>query len=467
MAQLQEILDHAWKLHQSGDVATAESIYRQIIAQLPNNPTAHVYLGIAQFDQRQFAESVDSYRRALATQHQFPIAWNNLGNSLRMLGQIEEADRSLATAIEQKPDYLSPLKNRGTLWIWAGEVDRGLQWYHEALKIAPQDPELHRNLGVIYLLQKRYAEGWPEYRWRWNFIDGGRPAYPYPIWQGEEVASKTFLLYPEQGLGDAVQFVRVAATLHAAGARTIVACAPHLIPLFSSAPGVDLLLPEGVRPTEAINFQASFLDVVDHWFGKTGELATGAGPLDLATGYLSVSPSLIDYWRHALGPKNKKLRVGICWQGNPKHHADIYRSIKLSEFAEIADLPEVSLISLQHGFGAEQLLQVPFASKITRLPDGIDKSGGAFLDTAAIMRNLDLVITTDTSTAHIAGSIGVPVWVILGKVPDWRWLEQGDTTPWYPNMRLFRQTQIGQWGDVMKSIAHELRARCETSLQHQ
>jgi len=456
MSELQQALDHAWGLHQAGDVRTAESIYRQVLAQFPNNAETHVYLGIALFDQRRFQESVDSYRRALAIRSNFPIAWNNLGNSLRMLGNIDEADRCLATSTQQKPDYLSPLKNRGTLWIWAGEVERGLHWYHEALKFAPQDPELHRNLGVIYLLQERYAEGWPEYRWRWNFIDGGRPAHHYPVWQGEEVEGKTVLLYPEQGLGDAIQFVRVAATLKAAGARTVVTCPPHLVPLFTSAPGIDLLLPDGVPMFERIDYQASFLDVVDHWFAKSGSLAIGAGTTDLSSGYLSVSPQLIDYWKRSLGHSEAKKRVGICWQGNPKHHADIYRSVKLTEFEGIASLPNVSLISLQHGIGTEQIASAPFREAIKLLPEDIDKSGGAFLDTAAIMKNLDLVITTDTSTAHLAGALGVPVWVILGKVPDWRWLQHGATTHWYPSMRLFRQTTIGDWSGVMRQIEDEL-----------
>ncbi|MGV3486168.1 MAG: tetratricopeptide repeat protein [Planctomycetaceae bacterium] len=461
MSELQKVLDHAWQVQQSGDLATAESIYRQVLAQLPRNAAAHVYLGIALFDQRRFTESVESYRRAIAIQPEFPVAWNNLGNSLRMLGEIDEADRCLQTAIDQKPDYLSPLKNRGTLWIWAGEVERGLRWYHEALRLAPEDPELHRNLGVIYLLQERYAEGWPEYRWRWSFIDGGRPSYPFPIWQGENLVGKTVLLYPEQGLGDAIQFIRVASTLKSAGARTVVSCPASLIPLFQSAPGIDSLIPQGMSPVEPIDYQASFLDVVDQWFMHTGQLATGAGERALATGYLSVSESLVDYWRRTLGVGDGKKRIGICWQGNPKHHADIYRSIKLSEFAEIASNPAVSLISLQHGTGAEQIADVSFRDAIQRLPANIDQSGGAFLDTAAIMCNLDLVITTDTSTAHLAGALGVPVWVILGKVPDWRWLQHGETTPWYPSMRLFRQSRMGEWASVMSKINESLTAELQ------
>jgi Tfp pilus assembly protein PilF len=456
MATMQQVLHRAWSFHQAGNVLAAEAMYRQVIGQVPHSSAAHVYLGIALFDQRKFQESVESYRRALSIEDPFPVAWNNLGNSLRMLGDVEEADRCLEKAISQKPDYLSPYKNRGTLWIWAGEVERGLRWYHEALKLVPNDPELHRNLGVIYLLQKRYAEGWPEYRWRWSFMEGVRPHVSCPVWQGEDVANKTVLLYPEQGLGDAIQFIRSAAVLRAAGARTIVKCAPSLIPLFSSAPGIDVLLPEGTPIAERVDFHASFLDVVDHWYGKTGSLATGADCIDLAGGFLSVSSSLIDYWNRELGPREGKKRIGICWQGNPQHHADIYRSVSLAEFAPITANPNVSLVSLQHGFGSSQLAEVPFGNRIKRLPGNIDKSGGQFLDTAAIMRNLDLVITTDTSTAHLAGAIGIPVWVILGKVPDWRWLQEGETTTWYPTMRLIRQSQMGTWIDVFNRIAQQL-----------
>jgi len=456
MDPFQQTLQRAWALHQAGDIANAELMYRHVLAKSHDHAIAHVYLGIALFDQRRFQASADHYRHALRLQPNFPIAWNNLGNSLRMLGCTDEADACLETSIRQKPDYLSPLKNRGTLWIWAGEVKRGLQWYEAALRLAPADPEVHRNLGVIYLLQENYQLGWPEYRWRWSFIDGGRPRYPIPVWSGEPVTGKTFILYPEQGLGDAIQFVRVAATLKAAGARTIVVCRPALLPLFSSTPGIDMLVPEGMAVEERIDYQASFLDVVDHWYGATGTLATAANEVNLRDGYLSVSPTLNDYWKRYLDCNiASKYRIGICWQGNPQHHADIYRSVPLNLFGDLAALPDVTLVSLQHGFGSEQISEVPFRQSLRCLPKDMDTSGGAFLDTAAVMKNLDLVITSDTSTAHLAGSLGVPVWLLLGKVPDWRWLQHGDTTPWYPSMRLFRQSKIGDWSDVFRRVNEE------------
>lgn len=455
----QDQLRRAWQDHQAGRIEDAAAVYRQVLARDPRDAAAHVYLGIAQFDRRRFAESVDSYRRALQLQPQFAIAWNNLGNSLRMLGQTDEADACFTRALEQQPDYLSPLKNRGTLWIWAGEIERGLQAYRDALRLAPQDPELHRNLGVIYLLLQRYAEGWPEYRYRWHFLPDSRVAGAGPVWQGEDPAGKVFLLYPEQGIGDAIHFLRAAHTIRTAGGQTILRCDPKLIPLFSSVGGVDLLIPDGLPIQQfgisRIDYQASLIDVMDHWHGRTGELAT-ATP-EVVPGnpqYLSVTDSLVDYWRRNLaipGP-----RVGICWQGNPDFHADIYRSIPLTEFAPLAEVPGMSLVSLQFGYGREQVDRVPFATRIHRLPDSIDRSGGAFLDTAAIMKNLDLVITIDTSTAHLAGALGVPVWLLLGKVPDWRWWREGESTPWYPTMRIFRQQRMGHWDDLFAKVATEL-----------
>jgi len=474
MSTLQSILQQAWTTHQAGNVAAAEVVYRQILDRHPENAATWVYLGIALFDQRRFAESATAYRNALAFQPHFPIAWNNLGNTLRMLGELARADECFTHALQQQPGYLSPMKNRGTLWIWAGEIDRGLASYREALDTAPHDPELHRNLGVIYLLQQRYQEGWPEYRWRWHFNSSGRSAHPCPVWQGENPTGKTFLLYPEQGIGDAIHFVRTAHTLKSAGARTVLQCSSKLVPLLSAVAGIDTIIPETMPVHQfvsgPIDYQASLIDVVDHWYGLTGELATGfttlppqQGSFDRNAAYLNVSESLVEYWRRTLfnshsdsNPETRPKRVGICWQGNTQFHADVYRSAPLESFAPLANLPGVSLFSLQHGFGREQIARCSFKNQITQLPDNIDQTAGAFLDTAAIIRNLDLVVTVDTSTAHLAAALGKPTWIALGRVPDWRWTLDGTTSPWYPTVRLFRQKEFGQWSEVLSRIADKL-----------
>ncbi|QEG38055.1 tetratricopeptide repeat protein [Roseimaritima ulvae] len=450
MPTIRDALQQGWQLQQRGQIAQAEHVYRQVIAQVPRSAEAHVYLGIALFDQQRFVESEAAYRTGLELQGRFPIAWNNLGNALRMQNRVDEADACFARSIEQQPGYLSPLKNRGTLWIWAGHIDRGLDYYQQALQVAPEDPELHRNLGVIYLLQGRFAEGWPQYRWRWNMPGLVRPPCSAPLWQGEPLQDKTILLYPEQGLGDAIHFVRMAEVVQQHGARVLLSCDANLIPLLQSARGIDQIFPTQMT-VGPVDYQASLIEVADH-------LQIDGQNIPAAVPYLTVSDSLQSYWQRWLSSQvgGSGRRVGICWQGNPNHHADHYRSVALREFAPLFDVEGVQWISLQHGFGSQQIAEVPFADKLLRLPEDLDRSAGAFLDTAAVMQNLDLVITTDTSTAHLAGALGVPTWVLLGKLPDWRWSLEGSTTHWYPSLRLFRQQVVGNWQGVVREMAGAL-----------
>ena len=450
MPTIDSLLNQIWQVHQAGHPVRAEAAYRQLLHTAPQHPATHVYLGIALFDQHRYAEAEAAYREGLRLQPAFPVAWNNLGNALRMQDQIEQADRCFETALQQQPGYLSALKNRGTLWIWAGEIERGLQWYQQALQVAPEEPELHRNLGVIYLLQGRFAEGWREYRWRWRMPGLSRPpaADAAAAWQGQDLRGRTILLYPEQGLGDAIHFVRMAQSVKTLGAHTVLVSPPRMIPLLASAAGVDKIVPEGLDPG-VFDYHASLIEVAD-------QLQVGdAVPIPADVPYLSVPENLRGYWANRLANLPGR-KVGICWQGNRHHHADHYRSVSVQQFAPVAACRDVTLVSLQHGFGSEQAAEVSLGASIVRPAESIDQTSGAFLDTAAIMHSLDLVITTDTSTAHLAGALGVPVWVALAKVPDWRWRLDGDRSPWYPNMRLFRQTEVGRWDDVFASMAERL-----------
>jgi tetratricopeptide (TPR) repeat protein len=457
MPTVEDALQHGWQLHQSGHVREAEAIYRNVLAQLPKHAAAFVYLGIALFDQRRFEESVAAYRSAIQIQPHFPIAWNNLGNSLRMQGDTEQAEFALARALEQQPGYLSALKNRGTLWIWAGEVERGLKWYQEGLSFDPNNAELHRNLGVIHLLLGNYDIGWPEYRWRWRMPGLVRPACNAPIWNGEDLRGKSILLYAEQGRGDAIQFIRLAPILTNAGAHVIVQCDPVMIPLFSCIGGIPTLVPEGIT-APAVDYQASLVEAVDYRFQQTESLPFGT-ELSGPTGQYIVPPqSLLNYWNHWLSKNTTGQRIGINWQGNPDHHADVYRSIPLETLAPLASLPNTTLVNLQFGHGSEQLSTCTFRDSIVRLPSPLDQSGGAFMDTAAIVASLDVIVTTDTAIAHLAGALGKRVLLMLGKVPDWRWLTSGDTTPWYPSMKLIRQTQLGEWSSVVDAVVRELNS---------
>ena len=457
MPTINEQLQHGWRLHQAGRVEEAEDLYRGVLARAPRNPDAWVFLGIAQFDQRLFTESVQSYREAISLGQRNPIAWNNLGNSLRMMGEVDESERCLDTALRQDPGYLSAFKNRGTLWIWSGEIRRGLHWYQQGLRINPDDAELHRNLGVFHLLLGEYDIGWPEYRWRWKMPGMYRPRAAAPIWRGENLSGKTILLYPEQGSGDAIHFVRTAAVLSGLGATVVLQCPSELVALFSSVPGVDRLLSDK-SPIPPVDFHASLLEVVDVVYSQTGELAHAQHLFANRGGYLTVSDALIEYWREWLQANTSRRRVGINWQGNPGHHADVYRSIALNTLRPLTHIEGIDLINLQFGYGSEQLDDCDFSESIIRLPDHVDQTDGAFTDTTAIVKNLDWVVTTDTAVAHLAGAVGTDVALLLGKVPDWRWLLKGQSTPWYPSVRLIRQSELGRWDDVVAGATQLLAA---------
>ena len=462
MTNINQQLTEAYKTHQSGNLEDAVSIYERIVSESPEHANAWVYLGIARFDQRRFADSITAYQNAIRLQSHFPIAWNNCGNSHRMLGQIEQAESCFETSLDQDPNYLSALKNRGTLWIWSGEIERGMQWYERGLEVEPHHAELHRNLGVIELLRGNLNRGFDEYRWRWRMPGLSRPSPLGRPWKGEPLQGKSILLYPEQGLGDAIQFVRVAKRLSDAGARVSIKCPKKLINLFSSTTqtlGVDrLIVDDSVSPTST--YHASFIEALDWIYQNEKELPHLGDLITPGKGYLYVSDALVEYWRsylnRELGTQEnasaQKMRVGINWQGNPEHHADVYRSAPLPSFAALAKRDDVQLVSLQFGEGAEQLKNCNFAQRIHTLPSDIDQDGGAFTDTAAILASLDAVITTDTSIAHLSGAMGVRTHVLLGKVPDWRWEMSRLTSPWYPTMTLHRQSNFGRWAELVEAI---------------
>lgn len=444
MATVEQELQRGWGLHQQRKFDEAESIYRRVLAVANDNAAAWCYLGIALHDRRKFNESIAAYRRALALQPEFPIALNNLGNSLRYTSEIEEADRCFEMAIQQKPDYLNAYKNRGTLHVWTGDIERGLHWYEQALKLNPNEAELHRNLGVIYLLQGRFEEGWREYRWRWRVGDLHRPQLTAPVWDGGNVEGKNLLLTVEQGLGDTLNFVRFARLLRECGAKTVVHCQAALLALLQQSPELGPMYPNTLAIEAHVHSHCSLLDVADF-------LNVNAESIPNYPSYIRPSPHLVSYWSQMLPKPTGKQRIGIAWQGNPDHQADVFRSVPLKQFEALADLPNIEWYSLQSGFGVEQLTGWRGASPLKTLGE-VDKSSGAFMDTAAIMQQLDLVITSDTSIAHLGGALGVPTWIALNYIPDWRWLLGRSDSPWYPSVRLFRQPALGDWPGVFRAI---------------
>jgi Flp pilus assembly protein TadD len=452
MPTTDEVLAQTWQIHQQGNAAHAEQVYRSVLEREPKHVNAWCYYGIALHDLKKYQQSVIAYEQAISLQPNFPVALNNMGNSLRYLGRVEDADRAFQRAIDLSPDYFNAFRNRGTLHAWTGRIDLAFKYYHQAMLLNPTDAELHRNLGVIHLLQGNFEEGWREYDYRWQCNEAIRHNYSKPKWTGQPLEGKKILLYCEQGLGDTIHFIRFAKSLQDLGATTIVHIQPALLALLQGCKGIHQLVPNSLPLDQTFDYHCSLLDVA-----KVLKIDDTNTPQEVP--YIQVPNRLIDYWgsvfAKSLPPSNR--RIGIVWQGNPDHQADMFRSVPLSALTPLADIEGVQLISLQQGHGTEQLKTWAGSKPIACLPNDIDKSSGAFMDTAAIIHHLDYVVTSDTSMAHLAGALGMPTCVMLGFTPDWRWLQHRIDSPWYPTLSLFRQQKIGDW----LSVTHEIKKYLE------
>ena len=278
------------------------------------------------------------------------------------------------------------------------------------------------NRAIVRLLRGEFEQGWAEYEWRWKCEGFITPDCCQPRWQGEPIAGRRIMIFSEQGLGDTFHFIRYAKLLKDRGATVLVWAARPLERMLRLLPYLDGVFPVGSDPPD-FDLHVPMLSL-PHAFGTT--LAT----IPAGEPYLVADPQLVDRWRDRLAGLGG-LKIGISWQGNPKYRGDLRRSMPLGQFAPLARVPGVRLISLQKGFGSEQLAEAGFA--VTSLGPDLDEAAGPFMDTAAVLKNLDLVITSDTALAHLAGGLGVPTWVALPFVPDWRWLLDRPDSPLVSN----------------------------------
>jgi Flp pilus assembly protein TadD len=481
MPTIDEALQFGWKQHQSGNVRGAEDIYRQVLAVAPRNENAWCFLGMACHDQGRYEEAGTAYREALRIKPNFPVALSNFGNTLKQQGRLDEAEASCREALKFKPDYSTAYNNLGVVLVAQGRLeeaaatfekslsfvptdvvaqanlgaalvrqgrfDEGTEIAQRALKINPNYAEAHKNQAIVWLLLGNFERGWPEYEWRWRCPGSALPNVTGPRWDGSPLQGRTILLHWEQGLGDTIQFVRYARIFQCQGARVIVCCQKPLQQLLRWCDGIDELVPAG-NPLPRYDVWSPLLSV-------PYALQTTVATIPSESGYIQPDSELVDKWRNRLADC-QGLRVGIAWQGSPDFHADKQRSFALRFFEQVAQVPGVRLISLQKGLGTEQLADVRDRFEVLDFGDELDATG-PFLDTAAVMQCLDLVISADTSIAHLSAAMDVPTWLPLCLSPDWRWLLDREDSPWYPAVRLFRQSALGQWDDVFQRIAAAIR----------
>ena len=372
----------------------------------------------------------------------------NLAIALHKQGRVDEAVACYRQALAFRPEHLDAQNNLGNLYKEQAKLDEALACYEEVLRWHPQHAGSHFNRALAWLLKGDWQRGWTEYEWRWHTDE--LPPYEYhrPRWDGGPLNGRTILVFAEQGLGDTLQFIRYLPLVKERGGRVVFVCQPPLARILTGFAGVDVLVPRGSL-LPPFDVQAPLLSL-------PGIFRTSVDNAPARIPYLSADSALIEHWRRQLAPV-QDFMVGIAWQGRPTFRDDARRSIPLKHFAPLAQIPGVRLISLQKGPGTEQLAAAASQFPVLTLDAKMDEANGAFMDTAAVIKNLDLIISSDTAVPHLAGALDVPVWVALPLCPDWRWLIKGDKTAWYPTMRLFRQTRYGRWEDVFERLAENLR----------
>jgi len=387
-------------------------------------------------------ESIAACRQALLLRPEFAEATINLGTALMKLDRHEEALPAYRRAKALRPDFAVALCGEGLALKALGRFDEALAAFDEAVRLG--DVDAVSNRGCLLLMLGDFERGWDGYESRWLAGKSLKEALGvrFPDWSGKAAESERLLVMNDHGLGDTIQFSRYAPLAARGGAQVTFLCPAKLHRLFAAYEGVRLV--ERIDDSEAFDAQIAVSSM-------PRAFRTRLDTIPAAVPYLKPEEALRSKWAARIGAHG--FKIGISWQGNPNPEADIGRSIPLAAFAPLAALPNVRLISLQKGAGAEQLANMPPDMIVETLGDDFDDGPDAFVDTAAAMAHLDLIVTCDTSIAHLAGALGLPVWVVLKKVAEWRWLRDRADSPWYPTMRLFRQRERGDWDEVFARIA--------------
>jgi len=383
-------------------------------------------------------EAVAAYRDALRHRADLPDGYNNLGLALRQGGHLEQALAALHQAVTQTPKDTAALGNLAGVLKELGQPTAAEEYYRLALRERPDDPVLHLNLGVVLLLAGQFASGWQEYEWRFRAGAVRIPTCTQPRWNGEALAGRRLLIRAEQGMGDTIQFCRFV-PMAAKRGEVVLEVQPGLRHLISGIVDARQIVTVG-QPLPPFDVWCPLLSL-PHLLGMEASRPP----------YLAAEADRVASWRARIGTDGR--RIGIAWQGNPTSAAERGRSVPVHQFLPLAQVPGVRLISLQKHHGLGQLASLPEGLRIETFGDDFDSGPEAFLDAAAVMQCVDLVVTSDTSVAHLGGALGRPVWVALQHVPDWRWQLEGETCTWYPSIRLFRQPKRGDWASVFERIA--------------
>jgi tetratricopeptide (TPR) repeat protein len=507
------LLNHALSHQQTGRLDKAETIYREILRHAPGDSNALHLLGMLLFARGQRTEAMELVRRAVELNSAVADFHNSLGTLLGADGRPAEALKAFDNAIELRPDYAEAHRNRGIALDSVGRVsdavvsyrtatelrpqyaeaqaslaaslrrlgrldealnferalldarspdgqaylsaglgfrernrlEEALPLLRRAVELMPQDAGAHFNLSLALLTIGQFEEGWNEYEWRWRLKDftPSRHAASSPLWSGEHLPGRTILLHTEQGLGSNIQFIRYVPLVAARVGSVVIECPESLRRLFATV--------DGVAQVATREDNASPFDVQAPLLSLPRIFGTRADNIPATVPYVHPDPLLFDRWGERLRRADGRLRVGVVWAGNPK--PDPRRTCPLNELGALVRVKGLDFYSFQKGSATRELAQAPESLILWDMAADFKD----FADTAAALAHMDLVISVDTSVAHLAGAMGKPTWTLLPYAADWRWLMPPRVdSPWYPTMRLFRQSDAGDWGGVLDRVAAEL-----------
>lgn len=488
-ANFTELFQQANSLHYQQKFLESSELYRQAAHLNPTNPQVYFNLGVTLCYCNQTDQALDAFKKAVEYDPAYKKAYNFIVDILHTQKNAPSFAHYIKKIIESVPDDSSLLEKTALYAVELDLLDEAAQLYEQHLQIIPTHnkshynyafvlsrinkpaqaiehyqkvldltPKTHLGLSKALLAIGDYEHGWPEFEWRFPNPSDYHKGFGYHKLRPQDFAGKTVCLRAEWGLGDMIHFIRYAELIKQAGATKImVQMFAPLVPLFSRCPFLDMVFEVGASiPQADIHIPIMSLP----WVFKT-TVQTIPAPIP----YLFADQQLIQEWKHKLS-SDTNFKIGLCWHAKPiyiEDHKHTRRSIPLHDFAPLSQIQGISFYCLQKEYGTDELQHLPQGLNLHDFGDDFDTHHGRFMDTAAVIMNLDLIITADTSIVHAAGALGKPVWVLLPYAPEWRWLPAhpeyatSDTTPWYPhNMRLFKQTKPGNWQDVMSSVQKAL-----------
>ncbi|NTW51968.1 MAG: tetratricopeptide repeat protein [Chlorobiaceae bacterium] len=432
-------------LYLSDEFEAAIVNYELATAIRPDHGVAFYNRGVALQKLKQYEAAIESYEKAIAAGHNDAVVWSNRGVSFKELHQVEAAIASYEQAIAVDPGFSDAWSNRGGALHSLNMLDEAIESLDHAIAIRPDYAEANWNKSLVLLLAGEYKKGWELYEWRWKVKDCPSPVrnFAQPLWLGNQsLEGKTILLHTEQGLGDTIQFCRYVQYFSALGVRVIVEAEQSLIDLLRQLEGVAGFVVKG-SALPAFDYHCPFMSF-PLVFNTTVETIPSAPK------YLSSNPAKVVDWAARTGPKVRP-RIGLVWSGQTKHHNDYNRSIQLSALVKILP-PGFEYVSLQKE--VRDVDRPSFQSEVEIAHYGDQLKD--FSDTAALCELMDVVISVDTSVAHLAAALGKPTWVLLPFSPDWRWLLGRDDSPWYPCVKLYRQESPGEWTRVFEKVRADL-----------